>query len=174
MDNIELNFPHLHYKESPLIARNTGKEFEDVSATAGEVFQRRFVARGMAVGDIDNDGRLDAVINSHDGGLYVLHNLSKNSNHWLSLKLEGRSSNRDGIGAEIKVTSPGGMSQYVTVSTSGSYLSASDRRAHFGLGSDATAKLVEIRWPSGILQKLENVAADQVLNVTEPTKSAAK
>jgi len=172
MDNIELNFPHLRYKESPLIARNTGKEFEDVSATAGDVFQRRFVARGMAVGDIDNDGRLDAVINSHDGGLYVLHNVSNNANHWLTLKLEGRTSNRDGIGAQIKLTSSAGGIQYVTVSTTGSYLSASDRRAHFGLGFDIVAKQIEIRWPSGIVQKLENVKADQILTVTEPAGHA--
>jgi len=170
MDNIELNFPHLRYKESPLIARNTGKEFEDVSATAGEIFQQRFVARGMAVGDIDNDGRLDAVINSHDGGLYVLHNVSKNANHWLALKLDGRTSNRDGIGAQIKLTSSSGATQYVTVSTTGSYLSASDRRAHFGLGSDTAAKSIEIRWPSGIVQKLEGVRADQILSVTEPAR----
>jgi hypothetical protein len=170
MDNIELNFPHLRYKESPLIARNTGKEFEDVSASAGEIFQHRFVARGMAVGDIDNDGRLDAVINSHDGGLYVLHNISKNSNHWLTLKLEGRSSNRDGIGAQVKLTTSSGKYQYVTVSTTGSYLSASDRRAHFGLGLDAVAKEIEIRWPSGVVQKLENIRGDQILAVTEPAK----
>jgi enediyne biosynthesis protein E4 len=171
MDNIELNFPHLRYKESPLIARNVGKEFEDVSATAGEVFQQRFVARGMATGDIDNDGRLDAVINSHDGGLYLLHNISKNPNHWLTLKLEGRTSNRDGIGAQIKLTAESGATQYLTVSTTGSYLSASDRRAHFGLGSEATAKQIEIRWPSGIVQKLENVRADQILAMTEPAKT---
>lgn len=167
MDNIELNFPHLRYKESPLIARNIGKDFEDVSATAGDVFQRRFVARGMAVGDIDNDGRVDAVINSHDGGLYLLHNVSTNTNHWLTLKLEGHSSNRDGIGAQIKLTSASGSSQWVTVSTAGSYLSASDRRAHFGLGTDTTAKEIEIRWPSGIVQKLENIRADQILTVDE-------
>jgi enediyne biosynthesis protein E4 len=171
MDNIELNFPHLRYKESPLIARNVGQEFEDVSATAGEVFQQRFVARGMATGDIDNDGRLDAVINSHDGGLYLLHNISKNPNHWLTLKLEGRTSNRDGIGAQIKLTAESGATQYLTVSTTGSYLSASDRRAHFGLGSEATAKQIEIRWPSGIVQKLENVRADQILAMTEPAKT---
>jgi hypothetical protein len=171
MDNIELNFPHLRYKESPLIARNAGKGFEDVSATAGETFQQRFVARGMAVGDIDNDGRLDAVINSHDGPLYVLHNISNNTNHWLTLKLEGRTSNRDGIGAQIKLVSESGATQYVTVSTAGSYLSASDPRAHFGLGSDTTAKLIEIRWPSGIVQRLENVRADRILNVTEPPKN---
>lgn len=170
MDNIELNYPHLRYKESPLIARNMGKEFQDVSATAGPVFQQRFVSRGMAVGDIDNDGRLDAVINSHDGGLYVLHNISENPNHWLTLKLEGRSSNRDGIGARIKLVTASGESQYETVSTTGSYLSANDRRAHFGLRSDSTAKLIEIHWPSGIVQTLANVKGDRIVNVVEPAK----
>lgn len=170
MDNIELNFPHLRYKEPPLIARNTGKKFGDVSAQAGPVFQQAWAARGLAVGDIDNDGRIDAVLVVHDGPLIVLRNTSNNKNHWLTLKLEGRKSNRDGIGAEIKLTTLSGGEQYVTVSTTGSYLSASDRRAHFGLGSDASAKSIEIRWPSGIVQKLENVRADQIVNVTEPAQ----
>jgi hypothetical protein len=83
--------------------------------------------------------------------------------------LEGRTSNRDGIGAQIKLISASGAAQYLTVSTTGSYLSASDRRAHFGLAQDTTAKLIEIRWPGGIVQKLENVPADQILNVVEPS-----
>jgi hypothetical protein len=87
------------------------------------------------------------------------------------LKLEGRTSNRDGIGAQIKLTAESGATQYVTVSTTGSYLSASDPRAHFGLGGDSTAKLIEIHWPSGVMQKLENVRANQILAVTEPAKS---
>ncbi len=84
----------------------------------------------------------------------------------------GHRSNRDGIGAEIKLTTTKG-SQYVTVSTAGSYLSASDKRAHFGLGADVVAKKIEIRWPSGIVQKLENVQGDRVLKIDEPDKSAS-
>ena len=174
MDNIELNFPHLRYQEPPLIARNTGQKFEDVSAHAGPAFHQAWAARGLAVGDIDNDGRTDAVLVVHDGPLHVLRNTSNNTNHWLTLKLEGRKSNRDGIGAEIKLTSSSGGQQYVTVSTTGSYLSASDRRAHFGLGSDISAKSIEIRWPSGIVQKMENVRADQIVNVTEPAQMRSK
>ena len=170
MDNIELNFPNLRSKEPPLIARNGGRRFEDVSARAGDPFRQLWAARGLAIGDIDNDGRIDAVITVHDGPLYVLRNVTENENHWLTLKLEGRISNRDGIGAEIKLVSQIGKTQYVTVSTAGSYLSASDRRAHFGLGKDSSAKLIEIRWPSGIVQKLENVSGDQILTVTEPAK----
>ena len=88
-----------------LLARNTGKGFIDVSAQAGEVFQKAWVGRGLAIGDIDNDGRLDAVVTTNDGTLHVLHNATQNQNHWLTLDLVGRRSNRDAIGAEVKLVS---------------------------------------------------------------------
>jgi hypothetical protein len=126
----------------------------------------------MAVGDLDNDGRLDAVVTTNGGEAHILHNETPGANHWLTLALTGHTSNRDAIGAEIKLTTAHGA-QYVTVSTAGSYLSSNDKRAHFGLGADAIAKTIEIRWPSGMTQKLENVAADQVLKVDEPAKAAS-
>jgi hypothetical protein len=86
----------------------------------------------------------------------------------LTLKLVGHKSNRDAIGAEVKLVTPKGA-QYATVSTAGSYLSASDKRMHFGLGSDTVAQQIEIRWPSGIVQKLEQVRGDQILQVDEPS-----
>src|SRR5216683_145586 len=173
LDTIELNFPQLHYKEPMLLARNTGKGFVDVSAQSGDIFHQAWAGRGMAIGDIDNDGRIDAVVTTNGGSAYVLHNETATPNNWLTLFLVGHRSNRDGIGAEIKLTNSAG-SQYVTVTTAGSYLSSSDKRAHFGLGADTVAKSIEIRWPSGAVQVLENVRADQVLTVDEPATTPAK
>jgi hypothetical protein len=168
LDTVELSSPNLRYRETMLLARNTGKGFVDVSAGSGEIFHQAFVGRGLAIGDIDNDGKLDAVVTSNDGPIHILHNETPTQNHWLTLKLVGHKSNRDAIGAEVKLVTPKGA-QYATVSTAGSYLSASDKRMHFGLGSDTVAQQIEIRWPSGIVQKLEQVRGDQILQVDEPS-----
>jgi enediyne biosynthesis protein E4 len=173
LDTIQLNFPQLRYKEPMLLARNTGKGFVDVSAQSGDIFHQAWAGRGLAIGDIDNDGRIDAVVTTNDGPAYILRNETVTSNHWLTLSLVGHRSNRDGIGAEIKLTTATG-SQYVTVTTAGSYLSSSDKRAHFGLGANTVAKSIQIHWPSGILQTLENVRADQILAVDEPTQTLSK
>jgi enediyne biosynthesis protein E4 len=171
LDTIELTSPNLRYREPMLLARNTGRRFIDVSAQAGTVFNRTWVARGMAIGDMDNDGRPDAVVTTNEGPAYVLHNETRNSNHWILLKLVGHRSNRDGIGAEVTIVTAAG-SQYATVSTASSYLSASDKRVHFGLGKDATVQRIEIRWPSGILQTLKDVRADQILQIDEPATAS--
>jgi hypothetical protein len=173
LDTVELNSPQVKYREPMLLARNTGKGFVDVSAVSGDVFRQAWVGRGMAVGDLDNDGRIDAVVTTNDGPAHILHNEKVTNNHWLTIELVGHKSTRDGIGAEVRVTDSRGM-QVVTVSTAGGYLSSNDKRAHFGLGGglggDATAKVVEIHWPSGIVQRLEAVKADQILRVDEPGK----
>src|ERR1700759_5394932 len=151
-----------------LLPKNLGNgPFADVSAGSGDVFKQRWVGRGMAVGDLDNDGRLDAVVTTNGGPAYILHNETPTSNTWLSLFLVGHKSNRDAIGAVIKLTTSHG-SQYWTVSTAGSYLSSNDKRAHFGLGTDTTARTIEIIWPSGIHQTLTNVAANHLVRVDEP------
>lgn len=171
LDTVELNYPQLHYKEPMLLAHNTGKGgFVDVSKDSGAVFGQAWVSRGLAVGDLDNDGRVDAVVTTNGGPAHIMHNETATPKHWLLLNLVGHKSNRDGIGAEIKLTTGKGP-QYVTVTTAGSYLSSNDKRAHFGLGTDPTAKSIEIRWPSGIVQKLENVRGDQVLKIDEPITS---
>jgi hypothetical protein len=167
LDTIELTYPNLRYREPMLLARNTGKTFVDVSPQSGGVFRLPWVARGMAIGDLDNDGRLDAVVTTNDGPLHILHNQTSDSNHWLLLKLVGHRSNRDAIGAEVSITTASG-SQYATVSTASSYLSSSDKRIHFGLGKEKVAQKIEIRWPSGIRQTLKDVPADQILEVSEP------
>jgi hypothetical protein len=172
LDTIELVYPQIHYRETMLLARNTGKGFADVSASAGPAFQARWVGRGLAVGDLFNDGHVDAVVTENNGPLHVVRNRTENGNHWLGLLLVGHRSNRDAIGAEVKITTADGASQWATVSTAGSYLSSSDKRLHFGLGGNMTVKSAEILWPSGIHQRVDDIHADQMLTIEEPKQDA--
>lgn len=171
LDTIELTYPNLRYREPMLLVRNTAHGFVNASADSGSVFHQPWVARGMAIGDLDNDGRLDAVVTTNEGPVHILHNQTSTGNHWLLLKLIGHQSNRDAIGAEVRVVTASG-SQYSTVSTAGSYLSSSDKRVHFGLGSESIAQRIEVRWPSGIHQTIPNIHADQILQIDEPTGSS--
>jgi hypothetical protein len=171
LDTIELQSPQLRYREPMLLAHNTGGKFVDVSPESGAVFHEPWVGRGLATGDIDNDGRVDAVVTTNDGPVHILHNETKNLNHWLTLKLVGHKSNRDGMGAEVEVVTAG-HKQLATVTTAGSYLSASDKRVHFGLGEDRIAQ-VNIHWPSGTIQTLTDVACDKELQVDEPVGHSA-
>jgi hypothetical protein len=168
LDTIEKSFPDLHYREPPMLLRNlAGKKFVSVGSVSNDIFRQRWVGRGLAIGDIDNDGREDAVITENGGPAHILMNRTKTANHWIDFNLVGCQSNRDGIGALIRVDVPQG-SQWETVTTSSSYLSASDVRAHFGLNRDTSAKTVVIRWPSGIAQTLKDVSGGQYLRVEEP------
>ena len=170
MDTIQINEPSLHYREAPLLLHNEqGKKFTDVSSASGEVFKQEWASRGMAIGDINNDGRVDVALTVLNGPAHVLLNQTQTPNHWISFLLIGTKSNRDAIGARIKI-SGGAGDQYATVTTSGSYQSSSDKRLHFGLGADASIREVDIEWPSGIRQTLKDVKADQILSVTEPAK----
>jgi hypothetical protein len=156
-----------------MLLRNVGgKKFVNVGPVSGDVFQQRWVGRGLAVGDIDNDGLLDVVVSENGGPAHVLMNRTKTTNHWIGFKLVGHKSNRDGIGAVIKIETSNGP-QWYTVTTASSYLSSGDVRAHFGLGTDTQAKTVEIRWPSGIVQTLRNVNGGQYLKVDEPAAGTA-
>jgi len=166
LDTVELTNPQIHYREPMLLARNTGHSFVDVSASSGSIFHQAWVGRGLATGDIDNDGRVDAVVSTNDGPAHVIRNETKTANHWLTLRLVGHKSNRDAIGAAVKIVTAKGA-QYGTVTTAGSYLSSSDKRVHFGLGSEIKAAAIEIRWPSGIRQTLKDVQADQILPIDE-------
>jgi len=159
----------LHYREPMLLARNTGHGFVDVSAASGSVFHETWAARGLATGDLDNDGRIDAVVSTNDGPAHVIRNETKTDNHWLTLKLVGHKSNRDAIGAVVKIVTSRGA-QYAMVTTASSYLSSSDKRVHFGLGPDAVGGTLEIHWPSGISQVLKDVHADRILQVDEPAR----
>lgn len=169
MDTIEITYPQLHYREPMLLMRNTGKGFVDVSGESGPVFHEPWVSRGMAVGDIDNDGRVDAVVTENNGPAHILHNETDAQNHWVILNLVGHKSNRDAIGAEVKIITAVGQQQ-ATVTTCGSYLSSGDKRVHFGLGSQSAVKEIDIRWPSGIRQTVHDVKSDQIVRVDEPAK----
>lgn len=168
MDTIEQTSPHLRYRQTPLLARNEGGRFTDASASAGDVFQERWAARGMAVGDLDDDGDLDVVVTTVGGRPYVLRNDGGNRGHWISLRLIGHRSNRDGIGAVVRVLTPSGALRQATVTTGSSYLSASDRRVHLGLGPETRARSIEVRWPSGTVQRLHDVPGDRTLTLDEP------
>ncbi len=175
MDNIELTQPALRYKEPPQLIRNFRGKFTDVSAASGAVFQQPLAARGAAFGDFDNDGWIDVVLSVKDGRAVILRNDGSGSeNHWLTIRTIGRVSNREGIGSSVRVVMEDGSEQRCYVTASGSYMSSSDSRAHFGLGSAKSVKLIEISWPSGAIQKLEQVKVDQILTIEEPEKGQAR
>lgn len=169
MDNISELIPTRHYPEPNSVFRNLGNgKFEDVSATAGPDFQMEAAHRGVAFGDLDNDGRIDMVVTVLGGQVKLFHNITEDNNHWILLKLVGTTSNRMGLGAQIRITTEDGRPQWNEVTTSVGYASSSDSRVHFGLGTNRFIKDMEIRWPSGIKQTLHDVPVDQVMTVQEP------
>jgi enediyne biosynthesis protein E4 len=159
------------YPEPNAVFRNLGRnplKFEDVSAAAGADFQIPGAHRGVAFGDLDNDGRLDAVVSVLNGKAKLFHNVSNPQNHWISFQPVGAVSNRMGIGALFQITTEDGLKQWNHATTSTGYACSSDQRVHFGLGAAKRVKQVDIRWPSGIRQTLRDVAADQMVRVEEP------
>jgi hypothetical protein len=158
--------PKVSYKEAPLLFRNLGNhKFENVSATVGPAFLKSIVARGAAYADFDHDGDLDILISTNNGPAMLLRNDGGNRNHWLSVRLTGAQSNRDGIGAMVRIESNGGK-QWNMVRSGSSYCSQSDLALTFGLGADAAAT-VDVTWPSGAKQQFKNVAAKQRVLIDE-------
>jgi enediyne biosynthesis protein E4 len=158
MDTIEWSDPGVRYREPPMVVKNIFGKFFDVSTRAGPAFSRPQAGRGLATGDLDDDGRLDVVINNNNSPATVLHNTTTPSANWIDVRLEGAKSNRDGYGSVVLVTTEAGLESRGYSDSSGSYLSASSPILHFGLGSDR-AKRIEVRWPSGLrtVQEIKNL-----------------
>jgi hypothetical protein len=159
--------PKIHYREPPLLFRNLGgKKFENVSNKVGDAFARPMVARGAIYGDYDHDGDLDVLITSNGGPAHLFRNDGGNKNHWLSVRTTGTKSNRDGIGAVVRIESASGR-QWSTVHSGSSYASQSDLALTFGIGQDAVVNSIQVEWPSGTKQKFANVQANRAIVIDE-------
>jgi len=167
LDNVQLYHSEVTYQEPLLMYRNLGKgQFAKVSESLGPDFMRPIVGRGLATADFDNDGDIDVAINIRGGYPELLRNDGGNANHWLEILLIGTRSNRDGMGASLKLTAEG-VTHVEQAKGGMSYMSASDPRIHFGLGKRTKIESLEISWPSGQVDKLNNVAIDQIIAVKE-------
>ena len=165
----EVDKQHLgsDYQEPRILYRNLGNgKFEDISAGAGPGITMRSSARGLAVGDLWNDGKLSAVISNMNAAPSLLVNQVRTPNHWIGIKTEGTKSNRDGIGARIRVKTDARI-LVDEVRSGSSYDSNNDRRVHFGIGTSTRIIWIELRWPSGLTELFENPPIDQIVTLKE-------
>lgn len=158
---------HLYGHEDQLFENVGNDKFEDVSVDLSSYFQEENVGRGACAGDYDNDGDLDIFIMNIDGACKFIRNNKGNQNNWIEFSLQGTQSNRDGIGVLVSITY-GGSKQVAQKKSTTGYLSQGDPRMHFGLGNNETIDQVEIKWPSGVIQKLTDIQVNQILPVVEP------
>ena len=166
-ENIEL-YRHQTYRQpNAVFVRSPSGSYQDVAPSAGPAMAVKAAHRGAAFGDLDNDGRIDAVVAVLGGEAEVLFNES-DAGHWLTLDLRGKRSNRSAIGARVVLTDGSGSTQHAAVTTAVGYASASDRRVHFGLGAETAVREIRVQWPSGEIQTLADVQVDQILMVEEP------
>jgi hypothetical protein len=166
MDNISEFSPDRRYPEPNSVFRNVkGEKFVEVSE--GDL-RLEAPHRGVAFGDLDNDGRVDAVVSALGAPVKLLHNVSDRENHWIILKLVGTKSNRMGLGTRIRLTTADGAVQWNHATTAVGYACASDSRVHFGLGANKRVKEIEIRWPRGVRQTLRETVGDRIVRVEEP------
>jgi enediyne biosynthesis protein E4 len=166
--------PRIQYEEPPLLFRNLGNgSFADVSSAVGPDLARPMVARGAAYGDFDRDGDLDVLVTTNGGPAHLFRNDGGNKNGWLTVRTVGTKSNRDGLGAVVRVTTAAGK-QWQMVRSGSSYCSQSDLALTFGLGRESRVATLEIDWPSGAKQVLQNVAANRFLTVVEGCGIAAE
>jgi hypothetical protein len=166
LDNISLYRPDVHYAEKKLLYRNAGGRFEDFSGEAGPVFERASVGRGLAAGDFDNDGRVDFLVSNNGQPPELIHNETQSSNNWLGARLIGVASNRDGIGARLQLTA-GALELYDQAKGGMSYLSASDPRIYFGLGTEKTVDRLIVKWPSGKIDTLTGLKPNRIVTIKE-------
>ena len=158
---------HTYGQEDQLFENINGSKFKDVSVERGQYFEEEYVGRGACLGDYDNDGDIDIyIVNLNSQGMFLRNNKG-NQNNWLILNLVGNSSNKDGVGARIKMIAGGKVQTTQKKSTTG-YLSQNDSRIHFGLLQNKNVERIEIKWPSGKFQELENIKANQILTINEP------
>jgi hypothetical protein len=159
--------PRIRYKEPPLLFRNLGqKRFENATASVGPAFSRPIVARGAAYADYDHDGDLDVLLTSNHGPAYLFRNDGGNANGWIAVRTRGVGSNRDGIGAVVRIASASGK-QWSMVRSGSSYASQSDLVQTFGLGKDTSVASIDVEWPRGARDHLANVPAKQLLTIEE-------
>ena len=164
VDSLRENAP----QHDTLFENVEGKRFVDVSARMGEHFARKGYQRGAAVADLNNDGFLDLVVTSLGRRPAILLHTGAGGGHWLTIRAVGRKANRDSIGAHIVVTTPAGRALHDWVSPSAGFLSSSDPRVHFGLGTEVKAASIEIQWPGGGRIRMEDVVADRIVTIVEP------
>lgn len=158
---------HLYGHEDQLFDNLGGGKFKEISNDLGSYFHEEYVGRGACLGDYDNDGDFDVYIANLNSRGAFLRNNKGNQNNWLMINLIGTTSNRDGIGSRIKLTAGGKVQTAQEKSTTG-YLSQNDHRLHFGIAKNEWVEKIEIKWPSGKVQVIENTKANQILTVTEP------
>jgi hypothetical protein len=162
------------YREARAVYRNLGKgKFKDISQQSGPGITQPAPSRGLAVGDLWNDGRMEAVINNISDHPMLLVNLAANRNHWLGVRLAGTQSNRDGIGSRVFVRC-GSRSWIDEVRSGSSYSSSNDLRLHFGLGDCAQLESIRVRWPNGREETFPGRSADQIVTLKEGSGYSSK
>jgi enediyne biosynthesis protein E4 len=171
-DRVEEHYVQVKYKEPLLLFHNTGvrgrRIFDNVSAQAGPPFQQQFAARGLAIGDYDNDGGIDVLVAVNNDAPLLLHNVACKSTHWLGVKLVGRKANRDGVGAKVTWRA-GDLKRHRFKSGGGSYLASHDPRMILGIGQRTKIDWIEVKWPqpSGLVERFANLPVDRYLTLEE-------
>ena len=171
-DTVQERFKEISYQMPPLLFRNTGGNsehaFENVSATAGPVFEQPLAARGMAIGDFDNDGATDVLISTNDGAPVLLRNMAAGGNHWLGVRLVGKRANRDAVGAQVTYQAADLKRTRCKVA-GGSYLSSHDPRMVLGIGSRTQMDWIEVKWPgpSRLVERFTDLPLDRYITVEE-------
>jgi hypothetical protein len=166
IDNVKLYQPNLTYAQKDLLYENVGGRFVDVTDRSGPALQTARVGRGLAVADFDNDGNLDVVISNVGQPPALLRNQGPKSGNWITIRAQGSRSNSFGLGATVRVETD--TVQVREINNVASYLSGNDVRLHVGVGAAKTIRQIDVLWPSGTKQALNNVAVNQMLVIKEP------